>query len=120
MTQDPWAGQVEALGRFIHSQRTLAKLSLRELASLSDLSTAYLSPLERGLHEPSIRVLRQVAAALEIPTETLLRQAGLFDDDGEPTTGDADGSAVEAIEADPNLTDEQRAALLAIYRGFAD
>ncbi|MCB0913550.1 MAG: helix-turn-helix transcriptional regulator, partial [Propionibacteriaceae bacterium] len=56
MAQDPWSGQVEALGRFIHSQRKLANLSLRELAALSDLSNAYLSQLERGLHQPSVRV----------------------------------------------------------------
>ena len=43
MTQDPWGEQVEALGRLIHSQRKLAKLSLRELASMSDISNAYLS-----------------------------------------------------------------------------
>jgi transcriptional regulator with XRE-family HTH domain len=45
MAQDPISGQVEALGQLIHAQRKLAKLSLRELAALSDLSNAYLSQL---------------------------------------------------------------------------
>ena len=48
MAEDAWKTQVEALGQFIRSQRKLAKLSLRELASLTDLSNAYLSQVEIG------------------------------------------------------------------------
>ena len=110
MTQDPWSGQVEALGQFIHTQRKLAKLSLRELAGLSDISNAYLSQLERGLHQPSMRVVTQVARALGMPPETLLTQAGLLDDDSESMTGPgrAPASAEAAIRADPDLTDANR------------
>jgi transcriptional regulator with XRE-family HTH domain len=123
MPQDPIGGQVEALGQLIHAQRKLAKLSLRELAALSDLSNAYLSQLERGLHQPSIRVLTQLAGALGVPPETLLRQAGLL---AEPAAADEDtpppaaepGSAEAAILADPGLTEAQREALLAVYRSF--
>jgi transcriptional regulator with XRE-family HTH domain len=123
MAQDPWSEQVEALGRFIHAQRKLAKLSLRELASLSDISNAYLSQLERGLHQPSMRVVTQVARALGMPPETLLSQAGLLDD-AEPAA--AAGAATEArsaeaaIRADPGLTEAQREALLAVLRSFSD
>ena len=125
MTQDPWSGQVEALGQFIHAQRKLAKLSLRELAGLSDISNAYLSQLERGLHQPSMRVVTQVARALGMPPETLLTQAGLLDD-SESTTGPGPGpgpappSAEAAIRADPDLTDAQREALLAVLRSFSE
>ena len=125
MTQDPWSGQVEALGQFIHTQRKLAKLSLRELAGLSDISNAYLSQLERGLHQPSMRVVTQVARALGMPPETLLTQAGLLDD-SESTTGPGPGpgpappSAEAAIRADPDLTDAQREALLAVLRSFSE
>lgn len=123
MAQDPWSAQVEALGRFIHAQRKLAKLSLRELASLSDISNAYLSQLERGLHQPSMRVVTQLARALGMPAETLLSQAGLLDD-AEPAA--AAGAATEvrsaeaAIRADPGLTEAQREALLAVLRSFSD
>ena len=123
MAQDPWSGQVEALGRFIHAQRKLAKLSLRELAGLSDISNAYLSQLERGLHQPSMRVVTQVARALGIPPETLLAQAGLIDDAEQgPGGGPArdPGSAEAAIRADPGLTEAQREALLAVLRSFSD
>ncbi len=123
MTQDPWSGQVEALGRFIHTQRKLAKLSLRELASLSDISNAYLSQVERGLHQPSMRVVTQVARALGIPPETLLSQAGLLDDSEPAAAAGASpehGSAEAAIRADPGLTEGQREALLAVLRSFSE
>jgi transcriptional regulator with XRE-family HTH domain len=118
--EDAWASQVEALGRFIHAQRKLAKLSLRELAALSDLSNAYLSQLERGLHQPSLRVLTSLAPALGLSPEELLREAGLLDDkDSPPQNGRATASVEAAIRDDPGLTPAQKRALLGVYRGFA-
>src|SRR4029077_15531066 len=64
---------VKALGDFTKSQRHPADLSQRELARLADLSDAYLSQLERGLHEPSVRVVTGLAHALDVPTERLLK-----------------------------------------------
>ena len=118
MAQDPWSGQVDALGQFIHAQRKLAKLSLRELAAMSDISNAYLSQLERGLHQPSVRVITQVAQALGIPRETLLAQAGLGGA-ASPAAEGTPGMAEEAIRADPSLTPAQREALLAVLRSFS-
>ena len=125
MAQDPLTGQAEALGQLIRAQRKLAQLSLRELAALSDLSNAYLSQLERGLHQPSIRAVSRIARALGVPPETLLRQAGLLDDEAPereggtaPRTGEA-GSVEDAIRSDPDLTEAQREALLAVYRSFS-
>jgi transcriptional regulator with XRE-family HTH domain len=122
VSQDPWSGQVEALGRFIHAQRKLAKLSLRELAGLSDISNAYLSQLERGLHQPSMRVVTQLARALGMSPEALLAQAGFLDETGRPADERAEAgpsSAEAAIRADPDLTDAQREALLAVLRSFS-
>ncbi len=121
MAQDPWSGQVEALGRFIHQQRKLAKLSLRELAGLSDISNAYLSQLERGLHQPSMRVVTQLSRALGMPAEAFLTHAGLLDEDSpQATAAPEHGAAEAAIRADPDLTEAQRDALLAVYRSFFD
>jgi transcriptional regulator with XRE-family HTH domain len=55
---DPRQEQQGAPGAFIRAQRTLANLSLRQLAELTRASNPYLSQVERGLHEPSVRVLR--------------------------------------------------------------
>ena len=88
---DPWKPHLEALGALIHQQRTLAGHSLRELASMTNLSSAYLSQLERGLHEPSARVVRSISEALEISTQNLLAQAGFVDAAGCRDDGPADG-----------------------------
>ena len=76
---DSWQAQREALGAFIRTQRQMANLSLRQLADLTSLSNPYLSQVERGLHEPSVRVLKAISDALNVSAETLLAQAGLVD-----------------------------------------
>jgi transcriptional regulator with XRE-family HTH domain len=116
VAEDPWRTQLEAFGNFVRTQRQLAKLSLRELAELATVSNPYLSQIERGLHEPSIRVIKAIANALEISTETLLAQVGLVGDGSDE--GRIHGATEAAISADPYLTDGQREALLAVYRSY--
>ena len=101
----------EQFGAFLKAQRRLAELSQRELARMTNLSDPYLSQLERGLHEPSIRVVKSIARALNIPAETMLRRAGLLDEDTEASTE-------AAIHADPKLTQAQKDSLIAVYRNF--
>ena len=114
---DPWKSQMEALGSFIRTQRKLADLSLRELAEMTEVSNPYLSQLERGLHQPSVRVLKSIANALNVSAETLLVQAGLLEDGEE---GAAARSSVEsAIRTDPVLSDDQKEALINVYRAMA-
>lgn len=107
-------GDNSALGQFIREQRNAAQLSLRALAEKADVSNPYLSQIERGLHEPSVRVLSSIARALNLSAETLLRQAGALGPD-EPGT---DNPTVAAISRDPDLTPEQKEELLAVYRAF--
>jgi transcriptional regulator with XRE-family HTH domain len=118
MAEDPWRSQLEAFGNFVRTQRQLAKLSLRELAELATVSNPYLSQIERGLHEPSIRVIKAIAQALDISTETLLAQVGLVGSDDDDGGGRVHGATEAAISADPYLTDGQREALLAVYRSY--
>ena len=121
MDTDPWDAQMKALGSFIRSQRKLANLSLRQLAELTSLSNPYLSQVERGLHQPSVRVLRSLADALNVSAETLLAQAGLFEAATDPAGAETDGpprSVESVIRADSRLDDEQKAALLAVYRSM--
>lgn len=113
---DPWREQLEAFGSFVRTQRQLAKLSLREMADLAMISNPYLSQIERGLHEPSIRVVKAIAKALDISTETLLAQVGLLEEDR--PDGRVPGATEAAIVGDPYLTDPQRQALLAVYRSY--
>ncbi len=105
---------VDALGDFIRSQRRLADLSQRELARLADLSDAYHSQLERGLHEPSVRVLNGLSQALNVPADKLLRFLGRTDD--APHGDEPDTESV--ILTDDRLTDGQKQSLLDVYRAF--
>jgi transcriptional regulator with XRE-family HTH domain len=116
---DPWKSQMEALGSFIRTQRKLADLSLRELAEMTEVSNPYLSQLERGLHQPSVRVLKSIANALNVSAETLLVQAGLLEDGGEEGEAPAGSSVESAIRADPVLSDDQKEALVNVYRAMA-
>ena len=121
---DPWQVQREALGAFIRSQRKLANLSLRQLADLTSLSNPYLSQVERGLHQPSVRALKSIADALNVSAETLLAEAGLVD--AMATRTDGDGSpdpppqTEAAIRADRRLSEAQRTALIAVYRSMLE
>jgi transcriptional regulator with XRE-family HTH domain len=133
---DPWQAQLGALGAFIRAQRQLADLSLREMAALTRISNAYLSQVERGLHQPSLTVLRAIAGGLGLTTEQLLAKAGWTQagsEDGPaaaPADGPGDGpggapadpptSTEDSIRGDPRLTEAQREALLGVYRSFIE
>jgi transcriptional regulator with XRE-family HTH domain len=114
---DGWKAQLQGLGGFIRSQRKLSNLSLRELADLTNVSNAYLSQIERGLHEPSVRVLRSVSHALGLPANALLEQAGLLQDRDAAREDDLP-SVEAAIRADPALSASQKEALLGVYRSY--
>ncbi len=119
---EQWNQQMEALGEFIRSQRKLANLSLRQMAELTSLSNPYLSQLERGMHQPSVRVLKLISGALNVSAEQLLAQAGLLEGktaaDGEQDAAARLSSVQEAIEADSPLDPPQKAALIAVYRSM--
>jgi transcriptional regulator with XRE-family HTH domain len=109
--------QLERLGRVIREQRKHAEMSLRDLAARTDVSNPYLSQLERGLHQPSVRVLKAIAGALNMSAEALMVQAGLLDGPAQEAPAP---SVIDAIRADPRLSDDQKVALLAVYRSYVD
>ncbi|MBO0823275.1 MAG: helix-turn-helix transcriptional regulator [Actinobacteria bacterium] len=111
---------MKALGAFIRDKRKLANLSLRQLAERTKLSNPYLSQIERGLHQPSVRVIRLISEALGVSTETLLTQAGLLHRDPKAEAHhEAPALDLEAaIRAERRLTDEQQAALIAVLRSM--
>ena len=110
--------QLHALGSFIRAQRQLANLSLRQMADLAQVSNPYLSQLERGLHEPSVRVLQSIARALNVSAETLLAHAGIEETDGGAEAG-GPSDTESAIRSDARLSDDQKQALLTVYRSFS-
>jgi len=105
----------EGIGDFIRVQRQLGRLSLRQLAELSDVSNAYLSQVERGLYKPSAQVLKSIAQALDLSAEALYSRAGLLDDDARREPGGVE----EAIRLDDRLDAEQKETLLRVYKSLA-
>src|SRR3954465_10289800 len=93
-----------ALGEFIRTQRRLAGLSLRQVADLARVSNPYLSQVERGQHEPSLRVLLAIADALDISADVLLSEAGVTSSDKTETRTDTE----QAIRTDPLLSEAEK------------
>jgi transcriptional regulator with XRE-family HTH domain len=103
---EPW----DTFGSYLRSQRQLAQLSLRQLAELTKVSNPYLSQIERGLHQPSVGVIKSLATALNLSVGDLLAHAA------DIVTGEESPSTTEAsIRRDPRLNDTQKSALLAVY-----
>jgi transcriptional regulator with XRE-family HTH domain len=105
------------LGSFIRAQRQMANLSLRQLSAMTEVSNPYLSQVERGLHEPSVRVLKSIADALNVSAETWLEQAGLISTE---ESQDEDDATERAIRDDRRLTQAQRRALLSVYHSYIE
>ena len=108
--EDASAGPWDTFGGYLRSQRHLAQLSLRQLADLTKVSNPYLSQIERGLHQPSITVIKSLAQALNLSVGDLLAHAA------DIVTGEDTPSTTESsIRRDPRLNDSQKSALLAVY-----
>ena len=101
------------LGDFIRSQREVARISVRRLAELADVSNPYLSQIERGLRKPSADILQQIAKALQISAESLYVRAGILDPDQDVVV-----SVVDAVHRDPYLSPEQKQTLLRVYESL--
>ena len=84
------------LGEYIRRQRELQELSLRQLAELVGISNPYLSQIERGLREPSEKVLDAIARSLELSAEGLYEQGARRrgeEEDDERGTGRGGGDS---------------------------
>lgn len=110
-------GTFEGVGEFIRSQRSLAHLSLRQLAEKAKVSNPYLSQIERGVYRPSAQVLKSIAEALNISAETLYARIGLVDE-AEAGAEPKVPSVEDAVRLDPRLSTRQKEILLSVYRDF--
>lgn len=118
MTDGSPRSGLRALGSLLRAERLANGLSLRELSARTGVSNAYLSELERGLHEPSLSVLRAIATALDTPLGPLLVRAGVLEKGDEGPLRSHVWDTEAAIERDPALSEPQRMALLSVYRSF--
>jgi transcriptional regulator with XRE-family HTH domain len=102
------------LGEIIRRQRELNALSMRRFADMVGISNPYMSQIERGLREPSEKVLDAIARNLDLSAEALYEQAGMTDAGEE----DEELAVRAAIREDPRLNARQRQALLEVYDAF--
>lgn len=106
--------RIQDVGSYIRDQRRNAQLSLRKLAERAGVSNPYLSQIERGLRQPSAKILKGIATALQVSAESLFTQAGILD--GGPD--DRENDVLRAIFRDSELTDKQRRELAEAYERF--
>ena len=99
------------IGEYIRTQRSNAKISLRQLSKLAGVSNPYLSQIERGVRKPSAEILQQIAKGLRISASALYVQAGILD----LPTG---GPVGDSIRADTELSERQKQVLLDVYESF--
>lgn len=69
-----------SIGRTLRLRRSIRGLSLQEVATRAEISIGLLSQIERGMTMPSIKSLRQICAALDMPVGWLF---DMPDDDQE-------------------------------------
>ncbi len=65
----------DQLGRAVRVLRVEREMTLEVLAKASGLHWTYLSGIERGRRNPTLKVLAAVAAALGVKTSELIRLA---------------------------------------------
>jgi len=89
------------LGKTIRILRQAKKLSTGDLATKSGVTSPFISLVEKGNRQPSLEVLRQIAKALEVPSEALVlmafgRESGLKSDDSAASSlADTVGKMIE-------------------------
>jgi transcriptional regulator with XRE-family HTH domain len=108
------ADRRSTLGEIIRRQRELTEMSMRQFAGMVGISNPYMSQIERGLREPSERVLADIARNLDLSAEALYEQAGM----SEATEDEEENAVRVAIRQDPRLNPRQRRALLEVYDSF--
>jgi len=57
----------EGIGRKLRQRRSIKGRSLQEVADRAEISIGLLSQIERGMTTPSLKSLRQICAALDMP-----------------------------------------------------
>jgi transcriptional regulator with XRE-family HTH domain len=87
---------------------------MRQLAQVVGISNPYLSQIERGLREPSEKVLAAIAEGLQTNVDALYAQAGYAPDGDE----EEEPAVLTAVREDARLTRRQKQAMIEIYEAF--
>jgi transcriptional regulator with XRE-family HTH domain len=104
------ATPMQRMGRTIRQTRHRRKLTLVQLAERTGLSHSFLSQIERGLAQPSMRSLHRIAQALETTQDQLIAGAG----EHGPAVAvlrRGEGIPIPVVDRDPGTTGAARQLL---------
>lgn len=68
---------VQLLGRNVRRLRKERGLSQEQLALDADMKRTYVSDMERGTRNPSVKAIERIARALGVPASQLLEEGDL-------------------------------------------
>jgi transcriptional regulator with XRE-family HTH domain len=63
-------------GASLRKRRLQRGWSQEKFAEIAGLHRTYISGIERGIRNPTLTIIAQIADALEVPPATLLREGG--------------------------------------------
>ena len=105
------------MGARLREARKLRGLTLHQVATQLRVSEGFISHVEGGRKRPSVDVTIAWAQLLGLSPPTMLNLAGHLTPEGLKAAA-ARVPFHEYIEGDPNLTQEQRHALIVMYRSY--
>ncbi len=110
------------LGRFLEHRRRELGLSRRGLAEASDLSYPYVSQLETGDREPSLKTMRALAPVLDVRPEELasLVAGGEWATTGTSSYASAPDMMVSALSMSDSPSYNKDKVLLSLERRLRD
>ena len=110
----------EELGRAIRRKREELGLSLRDVASETDVSASTLSRIENGTGKPDADNIARLTSWLDVPMERILGGRHSESEDSKAVVYYPQEPTPEIVEAhlraDRNLTPETAAALSELFR----
>lgn len=71
-SKDQWDPLCAAFGAAVRAQRERLGMSQEEFAHRAEVDRTYASGIERGIRNPTLRVMARIAKALNTPTHKLL------------------------------------------------
>lgn len=100
---------LEAVCKSVHERRDQLRISQEELASRAGLHRTYISDIERGARNPSLKTLCRLAEALELTTSDLIK---LGEAKAANEVVGSTGGAEIAVDVDspPNIETDSNAA----------
>ena len=74
-SKDVWDPLCAAFGEAIRARRERVGISQEELAHRADIDRTYVSGIERGVRNPTLKTIARLAKALSVPAHKLLATA---------------------------------------------